>query len=149
MAACVAASVCLTVGSVSPALGSAGDPAGRHHRTIRVFEATVAHHIIDVGPVGPSVGDQLFFRARLMRGGNQVGHDRGLCTITAKDESRCQATFVLPKGSISAQGLVADSSRHFDLPVTGGSGAYNHAQGWLHGFEISNNQAILTFHLSG
>jgi hypothetical protein len=114
-----------------------------------VFEATVAHHLVDVGPVGPSVGDQILFRARLMRDGNQVGHDRGVCTIVAVDESWCRATFVLPKGRISARGLAADSSRRFDLRVTGGAGAYNHADGWLHGFEISKNQAILTFHLSG
>jgi hypothetical protein len=84
-----------------------------------------------------------------MRDGNQVGQDREVCTIVAVDESWCRATFVLPRGRISAHGLVADSSRHFDLLVTGGSGAYSHAEGWLHDFEISRNQAILTFHLSG
>jgi len=140
--------VCLTVGSEGPALGSAGNPARGHHRTIRLFEATTAHHVIDVGPAGPSIGDQFLFRARLMRNGNQVGHDRGLCEITAEDQSRCRAKVVLRPGTITVQGPVSDSSRHFDLPVTRGSGAYADAQGWLHVFEISNTQAILTFHLS-
>jgi hypothetical protein len=147
LAASFTAIVCLAVGSAGPALGSAGHPAGGLHRTIRVFEATTAHHNIDVGPAGPSIGDQSLFRARLMRNGNEVGHDRGRCTITAVDRSRCRATTVLRNGRITVDGLVSNSSRHFDLPVTRGSGTYADAQGWLHVFEISNTQAILTFHL--
>ena len=150
VAASAAAIVGLAAGSVGPALGSAGGAARDHQRTIRVLEVTTEFHFVNTGPQGPSLGDVFVFSSKLMDDGKQVGHDGGVCTVTSFDneELQCQATAWFDAGQITIQGLLPNAEQTFTLPVTGGSGAYQGAEGELHIHELSDTKSVLTFHLT-
>ena len=73
---------------------------------------------LDLGASGPSIGDRFIFSGNLVRNGKQVGVGAGDCVTVlftpgpdpqgepeaATDQ--CTATVSLPKGQITAQGLV-------------------------------------------
>jgi hypothetical protein len=150
VAASAAAIVGLVAGSVGPALGSADGGARDHQRTIRVLEITTESHFVNTGPQQPSLGDVFVFASKLMHDGKQVGHDGGVCTITSVDneEFQCQATAWFDAGQVTIQGLLPSAQQTFTLPLTGGSGAYQGAEGELHIHELSDTRSVLTFHLT-
>jgi hypothetical protein len=140
--------VALAVGAVSPALGSSGDDD--EAQTIRVVEITTEQEFFDLGAEGFSLGDEFVFSAKLLKGGEQVGHSGVVCTLTSleREESQCQATAWFDDGQITAQGLVAGEPETIVLPITGGSGKYEGAEGEAHGRRVSETKEILTIHLS-
>jgi hypothetical protein len=140
--------VALAVGAASPALGSSADDDER--RTFRVVEITTEQEFLDLGAEGFSLGDEFVFSAKLLKGGEQVGHSGVVCTLTSleREESQCLATAWFQDGQITAQGLVAGEPETIVLPITGGSGKYEGAEGEAHGRRISATKEIVTFHLS-
>lgn len=95
---------------------------------------------VDVGEEGFGVGDYfvigsdpLYNRA----GTKQVGHTNGDCLLTELDEAtfevtfECDVTFVLRKGSITAEGPFSgtETSGSGSLAVTGGTGRFRTAHG--------------------
>jgi hypothetical protein len=140
--------VALAVGVVSPAAGSWGDAA--KDRTIRVVAIITELNLVDVDPQGPSLGDEIVFSNKLLKGGNQVGHEGAVCTTVSleRQEAQCIATFWFRDGQITAQGLVSLGSKApYALAITGGSGKYEGAEGELHVRPVSETQGILTLHL--
>jgi hypothetical protein len=140
--------VALAVGVVSPALGSSG--AAARHRTIRVTAVVTELNLVDVGAKGPSLGDEIVFSEKLLKGGNQVGHQGAVCTTVSlqRQEAQCTATYWFPNGQITAQALITlGSSAPYDAPITGGSGKYQGAEGEIHVRSVSATTGILTFHL--
>jgi hypothetical protein len=138
----------LAVGVVSPALGSSGDdPDGE--RVIRVVSINTEEEFLDLGAEGPSLGDEFIFTSKLLRSGNEVGHTGVVCTFTSleREEVQCLATASFSHGQITVQGLIAGEPETFVLPITGGSGSYEGADGELHVREVSDTREILTFHL--
>ena len=93
----------------------------------------------DVGPTGPSVGDQLVFSETLYRRGHEVGESGVVCTVTAVTPPydvitfHCVATLSLRRGQITLQGLIEvqgeDDPGPFTVAITGGTGAYRGASG--------------------
>jgi hypothetical protein len=140
--------VALALGAVSPAFGSSGDDDER--QTIRVVEIATEEAFVDVGEEGESLGDQFVFSSKLLKGGEEVGHAGVVCTIVSLErlEAQCQATAWFDDGQITAQGLVAGEPETIVLPITGGSGKYEGAEGEVHGRRVSDTKEILTFHLS-
>jgi hypothetical protein len=143
--------VALAVGVVSPALGSSGDDD--KERTLRVTGITTEEGFSDLGDEGFSLGDQGVFAEKLLKGGKKVGHSGGVCTITSleREEAQCVVTAWFRGGQITVQGLVdiANESEPFVLPITGGSGKYEGAEGEVHVRPVSDTKEILTFHLDG
>ena len=142
--------VCAVLGLVGLVLGMVV-PAGAQDgggRTIRVVERITEARFQDLAPQGPSLGDQFVQSGNLWRQGNRVGRDGVVCTVTSRrrEELQCEATVRFHNGQIAVQGLISNQSQ-FDLPVTGGSGAYTGAEGIVHVNSVSNNKEILTFHL--
>jgi len=149
----------LAVGAVGPAFGSStggsasassGDANdGRTIRVIAVFKETAE---IDVGAHGFSLGDEVVFSGNLRRSGQRVGRLGIVCTFTStaranRVEAHCPGTATLPEGQITVQGLVVNRNLRV-LPVTGGSGQYQGADGEMHArFAASGPRAVLTFHL--
>jgi hypothetical protein len=134
MTASTLAMVGLGVGWLAPAIGSGdSDPSGGL-RTIRVIEIDNEFEQVDVGDEGLSIGDHEGFTGDLMKGDKKVGHLGGTCQVTSVEipEEQCLYTAEFKDGMITVQGLIRfQECCVVVLPITGGSGAYKHAQGQL------------------
>lgn len=151
----------LTVGAVPPALGSSdsGSTTARDtdEQTISVIFVPKEVAEIDNGAEGFSLGDDFVFSGNLRQGGERVGRYGVVCTfISTADpdhvEAQCPATATLPGGQITVQGVVVNRSLDVTLPIIGGSGDYEGAEGQLVQRNISTAtkiKAALTFHLEG
>ena len=150
------AAVLIAVAAVS--LASARSSGSSSERVITVFAKTVQSQAIDLGKQGFSVGDQFVFADDLSRekGGSVIGDDGGVCTVArlkSNDSAtvQCVVTARFSGGQIVTTGLVDESATAtpppFDIPITGGSGAYEGASGFVHVDELNETDAILTFHL--
>jgi hypothetical protein len=146
--------VALTAGSIGPAMGSGGSRHGSgHDDRVRVQSTNTEENFLDLGTSGPSLGDQFVFASDLTRHGRMVGHTGVVCTLTsvARDESQCLGTAWFDhRGQITIQGLVAGQPETFDFAITGGTGAFDGAEGRLVVRELSANptRELLTFSLS-
>ncbi|MET8767214.1 hypothetical protein [Streptomyces sp. NPDC004658] len=105
---------------------------------------------VDLGEPGISVGDQRIVHEDLYRDGEKVGDHSSACTFTQVSPAalQCIGTFALPEGQFTAQSLLhlpAPSS--VDVGITGGSGAYSTAQGFVHTVPAGATERHFTVHL--
>ena len=140
----VVAIAALAAGSVGPAAGT-----GASHHTVRVVSHNTEEDFVDIGKQGLSLGDEFIFTSRLTRHGHKVGHTGVVCTITSvkRQESQCVGSAKLGRGEITIQGLMADSPQVFSFAITGGTGAFEGAEGTLVVRELRHNRELLSFHL--
>lgn len=86
----------------------------------------------DIGPSGPSLGDQLTSHNLLLQGGKPVGHLGAACTDTGS-QLVCTAVLWAQGGQIALTGQlllsVLDGGGNANLAVTGGTGAFRHVHG--------------------
>jgi hypothetical protein len=132
----------------SASLAFAGGSRHENSGDVRVLHVTLQHRgqdaDLDLGTSGPSIGDRFVFSGNLVRNGKQVGVGAGDCVIVlfrpgpdpqGEPEAltdQCVATLSLPKGQITAQGLVDRTGPvPIRLAITGGTGAYRTAHGEL------------------
>jgi hypothetical protein len=156
ISAAVIAVMALVVGAVSPAWGLSRHGSGDSGRTIRVIAVfTEFDPNIDVGAPGFSLGDEVVFSGNLLRNGQQVGRIGVVCTFVStanadRVEAQCPTTSILPGGQITTQGTIVNRSLNFTLPITGGSGRYQGAEGQVVSRDVSTPtqpQVELTFQL--
>jgi hypothetical protein len=81
-------------------------------------------------------GDRILGRDKLLQGGQTVGYDNELCTVTFDNNDLCQTILVLPgKGQIEATWLWVDRNAslsgpsHFTGTIDGGTGTFARAKG--------------------
>jgi hypothetical protein len=90
---------------------------------------------VDLGKKGLSPGDQFTQADALFINGNRVGSDGLACTFTRVagnfNQTQCLLTLRLPKGQITAQTLLNSTDRTFVFAITGGTGAYRDAGGYI------------------
>ncbi|WP_351231602.1 hypothetical protein [Streptomyces sp. NPDC002133] len=89
---------------------------------------------IDLGRTGISPGDQRVIHEDLYRDGEKVGDHSVVCTYTQVDPAalQCLGTFSLPEGQFAAQALLhLPAPSYVDVGITGGSGDYRNAQGFV------------------
>lgn len=142
------AAVGLSGGAVAPAIGSSGDDGSR--QSVSFLSTTTEEGFVDAPPRRKlSLGDAFIFTSRLTKQGTRVGNTGVVCTIISakREESQCVGSARLRAGQITIQGLLAGESQRFSFPITGGSGAYEGAEGTLHVRELSGNRERLTFSL--
>ena len=76
-------------------------------------------------------GDRVGFGDRVT--GDDTGFDRGICTVIGTRQARqalCNVELHLSKGTLSAQGLIAQApGAKLQMSVIGGTGAYEGARG--------------------
>lgn len=134
----------LAVGSVAPATGQG--TVG----TVRALSTNTEERFVDVGRQGFSLGDAFVFTSKLTRQGEKVGHTGVVCTITSRrrGEAQCVGTAWFRGDQITVQGLLAGEPQTFELPITGGTGAYEGAQGTLVVTELRGPNELLVFHLT-
>lgn len=143
--------VALVVGAISPAWGSAerrDKGGGNHDETTFTVEALTTEQSFE----GTALGDQIVFTTRLLRGGTDVGHQGGVCTVTSvqRNEAQCVATYSLPGGQITGQALIHPGNpAPYAVAITGGSGRYTGVEGQIRVIPATQTrpQGVLTFHL--
>ena len=87
---------------------------------------------LDLGAPGNTLGDQQAFTARFEVDGRNIGFDGGVCTLVRLPlVYQCVATNSLPKGLLTAQGLIdyEKAPGPFSFAITGGTGQYRAARG--------------------
>ncbi|MGE7437361.1 allene oxide cyclase barrel-like domain-containing protein [Kitasatospora sp. NPDC001175] len=102
---------------------------------------------------GLSLGDRQVGNDELFQNGNRVGSDGFVCTVTSlsPDERECEITLHLPKGDIAIQGLapvIQSFPTDFTLAITGGTGVYKNARGFVTGTNVNATETDLTLHLT-
>ena len=130
-------------------------PIGRE----RVFDLVARQTqaiFIDVGTPGPSQGDEFVISGDLLQGTATVGTFGEVCTLTrvgpAPDsfDQQCVATFTLPDGHITIQGLISITAAgpgDINLAITGGTGRYRTAHGFIHAVNANSTDTNVTVHL--
>ena len=103
-------------------------------KTLRLAAVTVQSTTLDLGAPGLSQGDQSITARELFLDGSKAGTAQLVATVTlvagADSQSQTVATFNLPDGQLTAQGLVTASQTANRLAaITGGTGAYRQAGG--------------------
>jgi hypothetical protein len=108
--------------------------------TIKVKSVQVFAKPIDLAPKGTSKGDTVQSRDRLenlvaqfgRNKGAVVGSDRGTMTFTGAHTAKFVGSAVLPDGTLTLNGVVkAIAANVLSIPVTGGTGKYAGAHGYL------------------
>jgi hypothetical protein len=151
------ATVAATV--VATTLGSAGYALAATDGTTTSVIAVIGTHgsdkTIGVKPKGFSIGDQDVASTGLNRNGSPYGHFDGICEVTSASKSKanelCTETFSLPDGLISATGTVSSGPKGpspFDWAITGGTGIYAGATGFVHVVPSNTPKIHMTIHVT-
>jgi hypothetical protein len=121
---------------------------------IQVKSVTTGADSTDKAPKGPSKGDRLVQRSRLLNVAKQfgkpagavVGHDLGLIVLASAKAGRVTGTATFPGGTIRFRGTVrVTDSGPGSYEVTGGTGRYAKARGTL--FVGAGDAPLNTYHL--
>ena len=154
-----AAVLALTVSWTAPA-AAAGKPRETVlYATSRIVQAAYQ------GPEGFVQGAALVFSEDLSQGNNRIGRNGGICTVTAvrpdgTGDAQCAITSFLSGGDIAFQGrfpVVASGegaagrpvlAGDFEIAVTGGTGAYRTARGFMRGHPVDPVTTQVEVHLT-
>jgi allene oxide cyclase len=135
--------------------GVAGATSTKADKTIAVVErsTTGPFFINDTGATGDSVGDLQIFANDIYNKPNttKVGTDQGFCVrVVAGKAWECWWTIILSKGQITVQGPYFDAGPSA-LAITGGTGAYRNARGWmdLKARNAQGTESDFVYHLLG
>lgn len=128
-----------------------------HGRVIHVVEHAVSDTVQMFHPPSSSVGDDLGFHNPVWNAANthQIATDNGYCVrtvATGKTEWECTWTTVLAGGHITVEGPYYDDGTNTSLAITGGTGSYTGAQGWMLLHARGNpvgSEYDFVFHLKG
>lgn len=145
--------------AADPVVGAAGKPREIVlHATSRIVQATYQ------GPAGFAQGATLVFSEDLSQGNNRIGRNGGICTVTAArpdgtGDAQCAITSFLSGGDIAFQGrfpVLASGegaaqrpvlAGDFEIAVTGGTGAYRTARGFMRGHPVDPMTTQVEVHL--
>lgn len=117
-----------------------GGAAAAGSRTIQVTSVTLSVVSHDVKPKGPSKGDTVVYRDRLVNRvaqfgkskGSVVGSDGGTLTFTGPNSVTIEGHTTLPGGTVTLGGAVTGlANGGLIIHVVSGTGAYAHMRGTL------------------
>ncbi|MFK0023667.1 hypothetical protein [Streptomyces sp. NPDC090798] len=106
---------------------------------------------LDLGKKGLSRGDELVIAEDLYRDGRKIGDHSVVCVHVhlGPSELQCVGTFALPQGQITSQALLhLPPAPSIDIAVTGGTGAFSSARGYVHTVPAGKTVRNLTFHIT-
>ncbi len=145
----VAAGAVLVLALSTGAFGKGGRPAW----TVHVIEHATTDAVTNPGSAGKAdnVGDLLTFNNEVFdkTDSSHSGHDQGFCVRTIAGVAfECWWTTFLAGGQITVEGPFYDT-RNSRLAVTGGTGVYANATGWMElNFRENGAKFDFIFHLS-
>lgn len=149
--AAAAMAVALAGGALFAPQASAGGPvAGGSGKTFELVGKQTSAGEVDVGKQGTSIGDQRIVHEDLYRGGKKVGDHSAACTVTRVSPTalQCLGTFALPEGQFAAQSLLhLPAPASVDVAITGGTGEYSTAQGYIRTVPAGETERHFTVHL--
>ncbi|UKY50866.1 dirigent protein [Streptomyces inhibens] len=140
----------------SAATGSGGDSYPPREEVFQLVAKQTQGTFVDVdGSSGPSQGDEFVITGNLFRASVAVGTYSQICTLTRtapmdEFDLQCAADLALPLGQITVEGrftVTAAGPGNIDLAITGGTGRYRTAQGFVHADNVSNTETTITVHL--
>lgn len=152
LAAAVATGIALAPLASADASASRGAPVDK--QPVRVFELVgkqTSIEDVDLGRTGISPGDQRVIHEDLYRDGKKVGDHSVVCTYTSTSPAalQCLGTFALPDGQFAAQALLhLPAPSYVDVGVTGGSGDYHKARGFVRTVPAGDTERHFTVHLT-
>jgi hypothetical protein len=137
------------------AVAAAAAPAHAGTFTITVTSVVLSAKSTDVAPKGTSKGDTIVMRDRLLNAKRQfgraksarVGSDQGTMTFTGAHAATFSGVASLPGGTLRISGSVVPVSAGLVIPVTGGTGRFAGAKGYVlvgHGEKTALNVYTLT-----
>ncbi|SHG05088.1 dirigent protein [Streptoalloteichus hindustanus] len=142
----IAGAVALTGVLAGAGLSTLGGPAAAETEaagravTLDLHVANDQFAAHDIGQPGKSLGDMTVYSDKMVRDGREVGEDGGTCVVTHVDGPRsisnCVLTIRLAEGQLTAQGLWDDGTSPMQMAITGGTGAYRNARGYLQAWDI-------------
>lgn len=147
LALLIAAGVAASATALVFAVG--GSAQGPTPKTFQLVESPSQFTEVGNPPKGLSQGDVAVYRAQLKDGSGQtVGSEHSHCVVTKAGNhpvALCTDSIFLRDGRITAVGGV-NLDRDQLLPVVGGTGAYEGAEGTLL-IEAGRRKTVLTFNL--
>ncbi|MGV9243095.1 dirigent protein [Streptomyces sp. NPDC003710] len=147
--------VALACASPATAAGSGRGLQDGHEEVFRLLARSTQTTSIDLGPAGASQGDEVVISGELLRQGVSVGTYGEVCTVTRTGpvdyfDLECVASFTLAQGQVTVQGrfpVTPTGPGEIDLAITGGTGAYRTARGYVHSVDINATDTDATVHL--
>lgn len=143
--------VALAGGGALAAAASTDAPAAKQRvETFELVGKQTSAGEVDLGEPGVSVGDQRVVHEDLYRDGKKVGDHSAVCTFTRVSPAalQCLGTFALPEGQFAAQSLLhLPAPASVDVGITGGSGAYRTAQGFIRTVPAGETERHFTVYL--
>jgi len=123
----------LALAVVTAALAAwTGDAGARSTGTVKVVEHALTDAVSN-GSKADNLGNVLTFANPVYDSADakRIGSDNGFCVRTVKGKSwECMWTTFLPNGQITVEGPFSDAG-NTKLAITGGTGAYANARGWM------------------
>ncbi|MGW2255949.1 allene oxide cyclase barrel-like domain-containing protein [Kitasatospora sp. NPDC001660] len=131
-------------------LGGEGEGKGKVIQLVALLRQAAT--IPADGP-GLNLGDRQVGNDELFQNGQKVGSDGFVCTVTSlsPDERECEITLHLPKGDVALQGLapvIHSFPTQFTLAITGGTGVFRNARGFVTGTNVNPTETDITLHLT-
>lgn len=154
----LAATLCYApqASAATPTDGAMGPKASNGHEKVLHLTARATQITgVDLPPPGTSQGDELIVAGDLLKSNTTVGGFDEVCAMTRigpnnTNTLQCQITLSLPKGQITVQGVFTISNSgpgDITLAITGGTGKYRTAHGFVHAVNTSQTDTDLTVHL--
>ncbi|GGT22232.1 hypothetical protein GCM10010271_26980 [Streptomyces kurssanovii] len=121
-----------------------------------VAKQTQGSGFIDVdGSSGPSQGDEIVTTGDLFADATAVGDYGQICTLTRtapgdEFDMQCAGSLALAEGQITLDGRFTVTSAgpgDINFAITGGTGDYRTARGFVHAVNVSDTETQLTVHL--
>ncbi|GAA2324672.1 dirigent protein [Streptomyces caniferus] len=142
--------------SASAVTGTGGGPNPPREEVFQLVAKQTQGGFVDVdGSGGPSLGDEYVVSGNLFRGSTAVGTYSEICTLTRfiptdEFDLQCAADLALSQGQLTVQGrftVTTAGPGNIDLAITGGTGRYRTAHGYLHAVNVTDTETNLTVHL--
>ncbi|MGW1887756.1 hypothetical protein [Streptomyces sp. NPDC001970] len=129
------------------------DPSPRGEKVIKLDDFLREFALVDVGDPGLSLGDEAVGFSEFFQNGQSAGTGGFVCTVVSLEQRlrQCESTLRLTKGDITLQGFapfIDSFPTKFRLAITGGTGAFREARGYMDGTNVAATQTELTLHLS-
>ncbi|AVH54755.1 hypothetical protein C4B68_01825 [Streptomyces dengpaensis] len=150
MAAVVAGVAIAPLASASTSTSSGASDTRHRAEIFELVGKQTAIKDLDLGEKGISLGDQRVIHEDLYRDGEKVGDHSVICTYTHVSPAalQCLGTFSLPDGQFAAQALLhLPAPSYVDVGITGGSGDYRSAQGFVRTVPAGETERHFTVHL--
>ncbi|MFF8790412.1 hypothetical protein [Streptomyces sp. NPDC015125] len=142
--------------SASASTGSGPGPNPPREEVFQLVAKQTQGGFVDVdGSGGPSLGDEYVVSGNLFRGSSAAGTYSEICTLTRfvptdQFDLQCAADLSLSQGQLTVQGrftVTTAGPGNIDLAITGGTGRYRTAHGYIHAVNATDTETHFTVHL--